>query len=150
MLNQPVFTSRRKKLTVAWALYLLIGALAVSVPAVSGETVVASPQKFAGATPLQWSVRMADSEMVRRGDSLEWKPDGKAKWDYAAGLFTLALLKLDEAAPNPHYVTFAANAIGSFIAPDGAIRGYKPADFNLDNLNPGKTALALWRHTGDR
>ncbi len=27
------------------------------------------PREFNGATPLQWSVRMADSEMARRGDS---------------------------------------------------------------------------------
>ena len=54
-------------------------------------------QKFSGATPLEWSQRLADSEMARLGDTLVWKPDGKAKWDYAAGLFTLSLLKLSEA-----------------------------------------------------
>ena len=45
------------------------------------------PTEFAGATPLQWSVRMADSTMARRGESLAFKPGG-GKWDYAAGLFT--------------------------------------------------------------
>ena len=43
----------------------------------------------AGATPLQWSVRMADSEIARRGDSLVWKQGGQAKWDYTVSLFTL-------------------------------------------------------------
>ena len=46
----------------------------------------------AGATPLQWSERMADSEVARRGDTLAWKEGGKAKWDYTAGLFTLSRL----------------------------------------------------------
>ncbi len=46
-------------------------------------------------SPLQWSVRMADSEMARRGDSLAWKDGGTAKWDYTTGLFTLSLLKLN-------------------------------------------------------
>ena len=41
------------------------------------------PNSFGGETPLQWSVRMADSDMARRGDSLAWKEGGKAKWDYA-------------------------------------------------------------------
>src|ERR1022692_4999641 len=53
----------------------------------------ALPEKFSGATPLEWSQRLADSEIARRGDSLAWQPGGKAKWDYTAGLFTLALLK---------------------------------------------------------
>src|SRR5437016_14646789 len=49
-------------------------------------------QKLVGGTPMQWSVRMADSEMARRGDSLAWKEGGTAKWDYTTGLFTLSLL----------------------------------------------------------
>ena len=106
-----------------------------------------TPKKFSGATPLQWSVRLADSEMARRGDSLVWKPGGKAKWDYTAGLFTLSLLKLNEVAPDLHYVRFSADAIGSFIAPDGKIQGYKPEEYQLDALNSGKTVLALWQMT---
>ena len=100
--------------------------------------------EFSGATPLQWSARLADSEMTRLGDKLNWKPGGTAKWDYTAGLFTLSLLKLNAVAPDPRYVSFAENAIGSFISPDGKIQGYKPEEYQLDALNPGKTALTLW------
>ncbi len=110
---------------------------------------VSAKPVYAGATPLEWSVRLADSEMARRDDSLAWKPSGKAKWDYTAGLFALSLLKLNACAPNPRYVTFAENAIGSFISPDGKIHGYKPDEYQLDALNPGKTALALWQITHD-
>jgi len=109
----------------------------------------ASSIKIDGATPLQWSVRLADSEMARRGDTLIWKEGGKAKWDYTAGLFTLSLLKLDAQTHNPDYVTFAENAIGSFLTPDGGIQGYKPAEYQLDAINPGKTVLALWQITHD-
>jgi hypothetical protein len=46
--------------------------------------------KFNGATPLEWSVRMANSETARRGDKLAYKPGGGGgKWDYSVGLFTL-------------------------------------------------------------
>jgi unsaturated rhamnogalacturonyl hydrolase len=106
-----------------------------------------APQKFSGATPLEWSVRLADSEIARRGDSLAWKPDGKAKWDYTAGLFTLALLKLNEQTHDARYKTFAQEAIGSFISPGGQIQTYNRNEFQLDALNPGKTALALWQLT---
>ena len=50
-------------------------------------------REFAGSAPLQWSVRMADSEMARRSDSLAWKEGDTAKWDYTTGLFTLSFLK---------------------------------------------------------
>jgi unsaturated rhamnogalacturonyl hydrolase len=92
---------------------------------------------------------MADSEIARRADSLAWTPGGKAKWDYAAGLFALSLLKLNERVTNPAYVHFAQKAIGSFVTPDGSIQGYQSADYSLDNLNPGKAVLALYRLTGE-
>src|SRR5438045_1169811 len=59
------------------------------------------PVAFNGATPLQWSERMADSQMARLDGKLAWKPTGGGKWDYTAGLFTLSLLKLNEHVPNP-------------------------------------------------
>src|SRR6266436_5257303 len=101
-----------------------------------------SPLEIEGGTPLQWSVRMADSEMARRGDSLAWKEGGTAKWDYTTGLFTLSLLKLNERVNDPRYVAFAESAIGSFISTNGMIHGYKFEDYSLDNINPGKTVLA--------
>jgi unsaturated rhamnogalacturonyl hydrolase len=108
-----------------------------------------TPGKFSGATPLQWSQRMANSEMARRGDSLNWKPDGKAKWDYTTGLFTFALLKLNERVDDPHYLKFAGDTIGSFITPEGEINGYKLQDASLDNIASGRTVLALWQITHD-
>lgn len=105
--------------------------------------------QFTGASPLQWSERMANAEMERVGDTLSWKPGGVAKWDYATGLFTLALLKLNDRAPHPAYFKFAEDTIGSFITPDGQIRGYKPGEYQLDHLNPGKTLLALYKATGE-
>jgi unsaturated rhamnogalacturonyl hydrolase len=106
-----------------------------------------SPAVFNGATPLQWSARMADSQMARLGDKLAWKSSGGGKWDYTAGLFTLSLLKLNEQIPNPSRVAFVTNAIGSFISPDGNIEGYNRGEYQLDAINPGKTVIALFRLT---
>src|SRR5215471_1511680 len=109
----------------------------------------ARPEKFSGASPLEWSQWLAGSEIARRGDSLSWKPGGKAKWDYTTGLFTFALLQLNEHTSNPRYLGFAEDTIGSFITPDGKINGYKPEDESLDNIAPGRTVLALWQITHD-
>lgn len=113
-----------------------------------------APKNFSGATPLEWSQRLADSEMARRGDSLAWRPGGRAKWDYTAGLFTFSLLKLNEAIGqgtniSSPYFTFAQQTIGSFISDDGQIQTYNRNEFQLDAINPGKTALALWQKTHD-
>jgi unsaturated rhamnogalacturonyl hydrolase len=100
----------------------------------------ALPQSFAGQQPLEWSVRMADSQIPRLG---------RARWDYTMGLFTLSLLKLNERVPNTAYIEFARTAVGSCINDDGQIQGYKLGDYNLDNINEGKTALALYQLTKD-
>ena len=107
----------------------------------------ATSKEFDGATPLEWSVRMADSETARRGDSLAWRPGRTVKWDYAAGLFTLSLLKLNEAMPTTAYVEFSKAAIGSFIADDGKIHGYQPEEYSIGNVVPGRTAIALYELT---
>ena len=107
------------------------------------------PREFAGAGPLQWSVRMADSEIMRHGEKLTYRDGGAAKWNYAVGLFTLSLVKLSERVDEPRYWKFADSVIGSFITPEGQIRGYRLEDYNLDNINAGKTVLALYRLTNE-
>ena len=45
-------------------------------------TVSAAPElEFNGATPLEWSTRLAKSEMARYGDSLYFEKAPKARWD---------------------------------------------------------------------
>lgn len=100
----------------------------------------ATAAEILGATPLEWSSRLAHSEIAR----LAQRPP---KWDYTMGLFTLALLKLDEQAPAPQYLPFCEAAVGSLVASDGTIQGYKFEEYQLDALNPGKTLLALWQRT---
>ena len=107
----------------------------------------ATAKLFSGATPLDWSVRMADSEMARRGDSLACMPQGKVKWDYTAGLFSLALLKLNAIMPAPRYIEFVNKSIGSFVGQHGEIATFKPEEYQLDALNSGRTLLELWHAT---
>jgi len=110
----------------AWKIYIDQFAQGLLSPIEVQKTAKKNPKntaEFSGAAPLQWSVRMADSEMARRGDQLAWNQGGTTKWDYTAGLFTLSLLKLNERTTDPRYVRFAEKAIGSFITPKGTFRG---------------------------
>ncbi len=119
-----------------------------SVAGVSGAPAI-PPRTFSSATPLEWSARLADSVMALRGDAPAWKPGGRARWDYSVGVFTLSLLKLNGQESNPRYVAYSTNVIGSFITDNGNIQTYVADEYQLDSLNSGKTALALWRLTGD-
>lgn len=99
--------------------------------------------KIAGATPLDWSKRLADSEMKRLGNRLESGGDNpRARWDYSPGVLALALVRLGEETKQDNYVKFGTRAVASHVNPDGTIKGYKEDDYNIDNIPPGKVLLA--------
>jgi len=116
--------------------------LFILLPLLLVSCVTAAPRKFSGATPLEWSQRLANSEMSRQTNA--------PKWDYTMGLFTLSLLKLNEQTNDARFVKFAEDKVGSLIVSNGLIRGYKELEYQLDALNPGKTALALWESVTNR
>ena len=115
--------------------FYFLGLVIFCLSLASCATKAASPQIFSGATPLEWSVRLANSEMARQTNA--------PKWDYTMGLFTLSLLKLNEQVPNARYVKFSEEKVGSLVSINGKIQGYKLEEFQLDALNPCKTLLEL-------
>jgi len=102
------------------------------------------PPTFGNATPLEWSERLAKSDMARRGESLFYAAGTRARWDYTTSLFGLSLMKLAERTGNPGYSDYGARTVESFIAPDGSIRTYKRDDYNIDMIPPGKVMLLRW------
>jgi len=105
--------------------------------------VAAEPIKFDGATPLEWSRRLADSEMKRLGTSLEsGGSNPRARWDYSPGVLALGLVRLGEATGERAYIDFGTRAVASHVNADGTIKGYKEEDYNIDNIPPGKVLLA--------
>ena len=103
-----------------------------------------APALFNGATPLEWSVRMADSEMARRGDKQFFGGSDRARIDYTTAFFGTALVKLADRTGNNAYADYGLKFGTSFVAPDGSIRGYKFDDFSVDNIPPGKVLLLAW------
>lgn len=101
-------------------------------------------RKFGDATPLEWSERLAKSEMTRLGERIFHGGAPRARWDYTTSLFGLSLLQLSEATGKDGYAEWGAKTVESFIAPDGTIRTYKRADYNIDMIPPGK--VLLWRY----
>ena len=113
---------------------------ATAAPAATDEQV----REFKDATPIEWSERMATSEMERLGDRIFYGGAPRARWDYTTSLFGLALLQLTEATDKEKYAQYGAQTVESFVAPDGTIRTYNREDYNIDMIPPGK--VLLWRY----
>lgn len=103
--------------------------------------------RFGGSLPIEWSRRLADAEMSRLGDSLEYRQGAKAAWSYPSGFLAYALEQLGKASASPAYGDYGARIVDSFIQPDGTIRGYAAKDSNLDLIEPGRAVLEQYEKT---
>jgi unsaturated rhamnogalacturonyl hydrolase len=71
-------------------------------------------------------------------------PGGYApRWRYEDGVAALALIEAGSALDRPDISGRALQAFDAMIGPDGAIRGYREDDYNLDQVNPGRILLRL-------
>lgn len=104
------------------------------------------PEEFSGAPPLEWSKRLADSEMARLDQSWFHGESDKARWTYDRTLVGLALLELAEVTDEKTYAEFGARTAESFIGDDGSIADYQLEDYNIDLVAPGKVLLHRWEN----
>jgi len=94
-----------------------------------------------------WSVKMANS-VIASHDSLIWYKDrSKPKWTYDLAFLGQAIDKLG--CYDSTYNKYAKNYFDYFIQEDGTVNGYKFYDYNLDNINPGKHVITLFKRTGE-
>lgn len=105
--------------------------------------------KKSGLDSPLWSVRMAESEMIRN-PSL-WMADfvTEKKWNYTQGLMGLAFMRLNEATKEERYYQYAKGYADSLIDGNGEIYRYKMDNYNIDQVNPGKMMFLLYDRTGD-
>lgn len=79
-------------------------------------------------------------EKIRQG--------AKPSWNYIDGCMIHALLELYGIRKNENYLKFADAFIDYFVTDDGQIKSYDPKEYNLDNVNAGKTLFELYKLTG--
>ena len=71
----------------------------------------------------------------------------KPSWNYIDGCMIKALLELYHITKDSHYLKLADNFIDYFVQEDGSILSYDPKEYNLDNVNAGKTLFDLYTLT---
>lgn len=76
------------------------------------------------------------------------KSGGKSTWNYIDGCMIKAIIELYHITGNKKYLEFADSFINYFVNEDGSIQSYDPKEYNLDNVNAGKTLFDLYKLTG--
>lgn len=81
--------------------------------------------------------------------NIEKAKSGKASgWNYIDGCMILALLETYNTTGEKKYLDFADAFINHRVAEDGTITGYSVEEYNIDNVNAGKTLFQLYDITG--
>ena len=81
--------------------------------------------------------------------NIEKAREGKAAgWNYIDGCMILALLEIYSATGEKKYYEFADAFIHHRVQEDGTITKYSVEEYNIDNVNAGKTLFALYALNG--
>jgi len=95
---------------------------------------------------IRWSVKMADAAMVRC-DSLIWCNDNREpRWQYDVAMLGQAVDKLGYI--DTIYSKFHEDYLDYFVQ-DSTIKDYSLKEYNLDNVNPAKGLITLYKRTGE-
>ncbi|MCD7835882.1 MAG: glycoside hydrolase family 88 protein, partial [Lachnospiraceae bacterium] len=69
-------------------------------------------------------------------------------WNYIDGAMILALLEIYKATGEKKYYEFADAFIDHRVDDNGKISGYSVEEYNIDNVNAGKTLFQLYELNG--
>src|SRR6185369_7603740 len=70
-----------------------------------------------------------------------------ARWTYDHGLVLKGIERVWNDTHDKQYLDFIQHSMDHFVNDDGSIRTYSLTDYNIDNLNPGRNLLFLYRVT---
>ena len=102
-----------------------------------------------GLNSPHWSVRMAESELIR--NPYLWMADfvTEKKWNYTQGLMGMTMIRVSQASGDNRYFIYAKGYADSLIDGNGVIWKYDMTNYNIDQVNPGKMIFLLYDSTGD-
>ena len=93
---------------------------------------------------------MAESTPERPLWNIEKIKEGKVNgWNYIDGCMMIALLNLHRITGEERYYTFAEHFLDHYVFEDGSLRGFKEADYNLDNICEGRVLFDVYRLSGN-
>ncbi len=142
--------SRSGNISIATSIPLTAGMLTIGSD-VPPNAVTVGPVQRSRADSLPWSRRIAESFLRRHPGGVTYdslSPD--QKWNYEQGLMLVALLEYGRRSGERTYSDFVRANLELYVDSTGSIRTYKLADYNLDNIGPGKALLATYEATHEQ
>lgn len=94
-----------------------------------------------------WSVRIADSYLLRHTNEAIVDTNAVSKWNYELGTMLEGYHQLWEKTDDKKYYDYIKLNIDRYVREDGKIKTYKLSDFNIDNINAGRQLLLLYKET---
>ena len=95
------------------------------------------------------SQRMVMSEMKRNPLSVRLDGQKGLKWTYAVGTELDAFVNVANRYGDKAIEDYALSYVDSLVNPDGTIKTYKIADYNLDQVKNGTLLMVAYDRTGD-
>ena len=94
-----------------------------------------------------WSVRLAESEMMRNHESWQLDFQSQLKWDYCHGLELGAMLDVYDCYGDKKFFDYALAYADTMVNDDGTIKKYSLEDYSLDRINSGKMLFRIYEAT---
>jgi unsaturated rhamnogalacturonyl hydrolase len=96
----------------------------------------------------KWSVRMANTVIEQYDSLVNYQNSNESKrWQYDVAMLGGAIDKLGYL--DPQYSEYMKSYIDRFVQENGTILTYRLESYNIDNINPGKNLLTLYKRTGE-
>jgi len=119
-------------------------------------SLAAKSQPLTAQSALQWSTRLADSELARKtlnyhyaGWDINRQRAPKFEYDII-GLLPFAYDELGRVTGDEKYLNVIAHVTGSFVTEQGGIKRFSPKSYNIDSIAPGRNILRLYQQTKDK
>jgi len=110
-------------------------------------TVAGASTVYGQSQPL--SQRVANTAMTALWRDAAKKEDGyPSRWTYDHGLVLKGIEGVWLSSGYGDYFRFIQKSMDHFVGNDGSIRTYQLDDYNIDNINPGRNLLMLYKVTG--
>ena len=88
------------------------------------------------------------SQRMVRSVINRYRPD-QVEWHYEHGLVLQSIFLVGEKAGQEEFCQYVRSMYDTKITPAGDILTYREGEFNLDQVNPGKTLFLLYKKYGD-
>lgn len=96
-----------------------------------------------------WSVKMAKSEITRFPEAWMIEKAKSPRWGYTHGCVAKSMIDMFDHTQDSIYYYYGKGYADTLLTDEGIIKTFKLEKYNIDNINPGKILLRLYRDTKD-